>query len=83
MKLLELLKLLEKKDKTAPFLFKVAANCIRSQAEHINNLDVLLDKKYAIIKQQSDRIKELETKYEQEFKYGENLLKEKNDYIYN
>ena len=36
-----------------------------------------------MLRQQADRIKELETKYEQEFKYGENLLKEKNDHIYN
>ena len=62
----QLLKLLEKRDKNAPLLFKIAANVIRSQAEHINDLDVLLDKKYAIIKEQSNRIIELEmalTKY--------------------
>ena len=30
------------------------------QADHINELDILLDKKYAVIKQQADRIAELE-----------------------
>jgi hypothetical protein len=30
-----------------------------------------------MLRQQADRIKELETKYQQEFEYAENLLKEK------
>jgi hypothetical protein len=37
-------------------------------------LEKLLDKKYEIIKQQAQRIKELETKYQQEFDYVEKLL---------
>jgi hypothetical protein len=35
----ELLKLLEKRDKNAPFLFKVAANVIRFQADRIAELE--------------------------------------------
>lgn len=37
-----------------------AANLLREQAEHINNLDILLDKKYEIIKKQSKQINQME-----------------------
>jgi len=34
-----------------------------------------------MLRQQADRIKELENKYQQEFEYVENLIKEKNESI--
>jgi len=37
----------------------------------------LIEEKDVIIKKQADRIKELETKYKQEFDYVEYLLKER------
>ena len=37
----------------------------------------LIEEKDAIIKKQADRIKELETKYKQEFDYAEYLLNER------
>jgi hypothetical protein len=40
-------------------------------------LEKLLDKKYEIIKQQADEIKELKNKFQQEFEYAEKLLKDK------
>lgn len=45
------------------------------QADHINELDILLDKKYAVIKQQADRIAELEKAIFKESKYLQNVKK--------